>query len=125
MIVLLKKILKAQTNYTHLGLRLIAILVFTGLIIYGVMPIVFWLLFGSGSSARDVSELAISQFIFFLSPLLLSIFIIGRRFKIHSDRNDDSKMKSYLIILVVLIVFYPFRMELIMAVYNLRELIID
>jgi hypothetical protein len=121
----IKYILGTQTNYFHLGSRLTLILIFTGALIYAGLPILFWILFGEGATADHISQMTIVGLIYMFGPLIIDFGFIGWRLKINSKKKMFRKMKSYLIILIVLIVLYPIRYSLIEAVYELRELIID
>lgn len=112
-------IIHTPVSYLHLIPRLVFTLLLPGLMMYLILPVTFWSLFGSGSTASRIIELPVSRLIYQFGPLLTALIFLLWRWLRNYRKRRLVKLKSYLIILFVLFAFYPFRHAILTYVISL------
>jgi len=108
----IKSILTAKISYGHLIFLTISIWIFIGLLTYLVLPLFFWAFWGAGASSSHILDLPLSEFIFTTIPFVFGIVIIGIGTYRNVKKKNLSKVKSFAIVGLSLLIFYPWRTEI-------------
>jgi hypothetical protein len=111
-------VIKSKTLYGHFIVHLVFILFTCGLIIYAIIPLIFWSLFGEGAAADKYSNTPLVQFIWTIGPLFLCCFLCLTLFRQEIRLKKFSKAKSYLLSTLILLLLYPFRITILDIIVN-------
>jgi hypothetical protein len=108
-----------------MAVRVLLILLFVGLLIWFVFPMLFWFMFGEGASADRISQRPLSIFLGDFLPIIIGIAICFYQLVKKSKLGELSKAKSYFVAGLILLVVYPFRVPIINSVIEVCTYVSD
>lgn len=114
----MKEIFKSKIIFGHLLLRISIVFLFVGLIIYLFFPLLYFFIFGEGSTNHISEKVTLFEFISDVLPLFIGLLICLFKIKRNYKTNQLKKAKSYLVTAILLVLLYPFRIFFIDHVIN-------
>lgn len=108
----LRRIVFSKTSWWHLLSRLVPTLLFTTLLFILVIPLIFWAIYDEGAISDRLMDLPLNMFIRKWISLIVAELILCILLWKNILRNNLSRSKSYLIIIMIILALYLFRMPI-------------
>lgn len=118
-VISLKGILSTKINWLHLIIFLILATTLATVLYIFVIPIIFWSIYGEGASSDRIGSLPITIFIGEWMPLIIVLVITGFNIYRNILQNDLARVKSHLLIAVIVTILYLFRVPLLDFIFEI------
>ena len=118
-IIPLKGILSTKINWLHLIIFLILATTLATVLYIFIIPIICWSIYGEGATSDRIGALPISIFIGEWMPLIIVLLITGFNIYINILQKDLARVKSHLLIAVIVTILYLFRVPLLDFIFEI------
>jgi len=105
----IRSILSSATKWWHLLFLLITMVSVTAFIYIFLIPFVFWSIYGEGATSDRIGSLPIVIFLGEWLSLIIGLTLLGFGFYLNLKGHNVAKLKSYLLVTIVLIMLYLLR----------------